>query len=150
MFARDDYQSWQAYRQLFEHLSRSRSVAVGMNDDDLRWRLKMVGAQLDSTESAKLRFTDASYGVWSDELYDDEESKVTGNSTELTPQVFEREEDNAPHMPLFVQFDPRIRGFDLINPENCPDWKIVETAFGDFFIGATARVFSDESITGDA
>lgn len=148
MFARDDYQSWQAYRQLFKHLSNSRSVAVGMDDHDLRWRLKMVGAQLDATESAKLRFTDASYSVWSDELYDDEEN--TENSTELVPQVFERAEDNAPHMPLFVQFDSRIRGFDLINPENFPDWKIIETAFGEFFSGAFARIFPDELIKGDA
>lgn len=152
MFARDDFQSWQAYRQLFKHLSNSRSVTVGMNDDDLRWRLKMIGAQLDATESAKLRFTDASYGVWSDELYDagitPEEEEKRKKLAKLVPQIFEREEDNAPHSPLFVQFDPRIRGFDLINPENRPDWNIIETAFGDFFVGATARVFPDESITG--
>ncbi|MFA7241272.1 MAG: hypothetical protein WC091_14265 [Sulfuricellaceae bacterium] len=149
MFARDDYQSWQAYRQLFKHLSKSRNVAVGMNDDDLRWRLKMVGAQLDATESAKLRFTDASYSVWSDELYDDEEENP-GSPTERVAQVFEREEDNAPHMPLFVQFDQRIKGFDLINPENRPDWKIIETAFGEFFSGAFARLFPIDPVEGDA
>ena len=154
MFARDDYQSWQAYRQLFKHLSNSRSVAVGMNDNDLRWRLKMVGAQLDSTESAKLRFTDTSYSVWSDELYDagitPEEEESRRKLAEPVPQVFEREEDNAPHSPLFVQFDSRVREFDLINPENRPDWNIIETAFGGFFSGAFARVFPDEPITGEA
>lgn len=154
MFARDDYQSWQAYRQLFKHLSRSRSVAVGMGDDDLRWRLKMVGAQLDSTESAKLRFTDASYSVWSDELYDagipSEEEERLKEIAETIPQVFEREDDNAPHSPLFVQFDSRVRGFDLSNPEDRPDWNIVETAFGGFFSGAFARVFSDELTEGEA
>jgi len=154
MFARDDYQSWQAYRQLFKHLSHSRSVAVGMNDDDLRWRLKMVGAQLEATESAKLRFTDASYSVWSDELYDSgitpEEEERRKKLAKPIPQVFEREDDNAPHSPMFVQFDSRVRGFDLINLGNRPDWNIIETAFGDFFVGATARVFTNESITGAA
>ena len=150
MFARDDYQSWQAYRQLFKHLSNSRSVAVGMGDVDLRWRLKMVGAQLDATESAKLRFTDSSYGVWSDELYDDEEEKNPRKPADPVPQVFEREDDNAPHSPLFVQFDSRIKGFDLINPENRPDWNIIETAMGGFFFGATLRMFPDEPIKGDA
>ncbi|MDD5330598.1 MAG: hypothetical protein PHX38_11360 [Sulfuricella sp.] len=150
MFARDDYQSWQAYRQLFKHLSKSRNVAIGMNDSDLRWRLKMVGAQLDTTESAKLRFTDASYGVWIDELYDDEEAENTKNATEPIPQVFERKEDNAPHMPLFIQFDQRIKGFDLINPENRPDWKIIETAFDEFFSGAFARLFPNDQVEGDS
>lgn len=154
MFTRDDYQSWQAYRQLFRHLSKSRNVAVGMNDNDLRWRLKMVGAQLDPVESAKLRFTDASYGVWSDELYDagiiPEEEEKLRQSGKPVPQVFEREDDNAPHSPLFTQFDPRIRGYDLINPQNRPDWKVIETAFGDFFTGATSRVFPGESIAGES
>lgn len=154
MFARDDYQTWEAYRQLFKHLSHSRNVAVGMNDDDLRWRLKMVGAQIDATESSKLRFIDASYGVWSDELYDagipsEEEERLRGLANPV-PQVFEREDDNAPHSPFFIQFDSRIRGFDLVNEENRPDWKIIDSAFGEFFAGAFSRVFPDDSVNGDA
>lgn len=152
MFARDDYQSWQAYRQLFQHLSHSRAVAMGMADDDLRWRLKMVGAQLDATESAKLRFTDRSYGIWSDELYDagisTEEEDALKASASPVPQVFEREDDNAPHSPLFVQFDSRVRDFDLIHPANRPDWKIIETAFGLFFSEAFARVFPGQATEG--
>lgn len=149
MFARDDYQSWQAYRQLFKHLSNSRSVTVGMDDDDLRWRLKMVGAQLDVTESAKLRFTDTSYSIWSDELYDagisaEEEEKLR-KSAKSVPQVFDREDDNAPHSPFFVQFDNRIKGFDLIKIEDRPDWNVIETAFGSFFGGASARLFPNET-----
>ncbi len=147
LFGRDDYQSWQAYRQLFRHLSKARSVSLGMADDDLRWRLKMIGAQIDPTESAKLRFEDASYSVWS-ELYDagvtiEEEEKLR-NSNKLIPQVFEREDENAPHFPLFIQFDTRVRSFDLINQENRPDWSVIETAFGNFFSGATSRMFPDE------
>ena len=52
VFARDEPQSWQTYRLLFEHLTRSRGITYGMPDEDLRWRLKMVGAQLDKTEGA--------------------------------------------------------------------------------------------------
>ena len=148
MFARDDYQSWQAYGQLFGHLNKSRSVAVGMDDTDLRWRLKMVGAQLEPTESAKRRFTDTCYGVLSDELYDAgvtiEEEKNLRDSGNPVPQVFEREQDNAPHSPLFIQFDLNVRGFDLINSENRPDWRVIETAFDGFFTGASARMFPDD------
>lgn len=43
LFARDDYQSWQAYERLFEHLRTARSVEW-RTDTDLRSRLKMVAA----------------------------------------------------------------------------------------------------------
>ena len=154
MFARDDYQSWQAYRQLFSHLKRSRSVAVGMDDSDLRWRLKMVGAQLEPSDSAKRRFTDTCYGVWSDELYDagvtSEDEETLRASHKKIPQVFEREQDNAPHLPLSVHFDLGIKNFDLINVENRPDWRVIDAAFGDFFAGARARLFPDETPTGES
>lgn len=149
LFARDDYQSWQAYRQLFEHLRQSRNVAVGMDDSDLRWRLKMVGAQLEPTESAKRRFTDTCYGIWSDELYDagvtSDEEDALRKSNQAVPVVFELEQDNAPHAPLFVHFDSGVKNFDLINGGNRPDWRVIDAAFGDFFAGATARLVPDDT-----
>lgn len=151
LFARDDYQNWQAYRQLFQHLCRARSVSLGMADKDLRWRLKMVGAQVEVTESAKLRFEDESYSVWS-ELYDsgvtDEEEEILRESAKPIPQLFEREDENAPHFPLYIQFDSRVRIFDLINLINKPDWRVIETAFGSFFSEATSRLFSEELVSG--
>lgn len=150
LFARDDYQNWQAYRQLFQHLCRARSVSLGMADDDLRWRLKMVGAQVEAIESAKHRFEDESYSVWS-ELYDsgltDEEEEILRKSAEPIPQIFELEDENAPHFPLYIQFDARVRNFDLINLKNKPDWRVIETAFGVFFLEATSRLFSEELVS---
>lgn len=152
MFARDDYQSWQAYRQLFEHLSNSRSVAIGMDDADLRWKLKMIGAQLEPTDSAKRRFTDNCYTVWSDELYDAgvtvEEEENLRNSGKEVPEVFGLEQDNAPHAPLVINFDLSVKNFDLINSENRPDWRVIETAFGDFFSGASMRLFPKDATMG--
>lgn len=153
LFGRDDYQSWEAYRQLCRHLSKAHSVSLGMADDDLRWRLKMIGAQIEPTESAKLRFKDASYEVWS-ELYDDgvtiEEEKKLRDSGKPIPQVFDREDENAPHFPLVIQFDPRVRSFDLINQENRPDWDVIETAFGNFFSGADSRLLPKSPTSEDA
>jgi len=145
LFARDDYQSWQAYRQLFSHLSASRNISIGMPDNDLRWHMKMIGAQLDPTESAKLTFIDNSYGVWSDELYDaglsSEEEDAIREKGGVIPQIFVREDDNAPHSPFVVHFDSRVKSFDLINVENRPDWRMIEAAFGEFFEEAAARIF---------
>lgn len=138
LFARNEAQSWRAYTHLFEHLRRAHDVVLGMPDDDLRWRLKMVAAQLDPSEHARAAFTDASYASWT-ELYDDD---VPPESTEsgCRPQIFSREDRHAPHYPIVVAFDPRVKDFNLISPANRPDWRLIETAFGDFFEQATARL----------
>lgn len=146
LFARDDTASWEAYRQLFRHLKKARSIAAGMTDEDLRWRLKMVAAQLEPTEAAKRHFKDTAYETWGDELYDaelteeeiDQFSKIGESLPE--PQIFDIEDSNAPHYPLLIQFEPRVRTFDLIRPEGRPEWSVIETAFGDFFTKAKERL----------
>ncbi|MEI7869631.1 MAG: hypothetical protein WCI11_17225 [Candidatus Methylumidiphilus sp.] len=159
MFARDDYQSWQAYELLFAHLSSAQSVEWGMPEQDLRWRIKMVSAQAEPTQSAKLRFIDRSYAKWQrfydSEPVDDQKilinlglsgSREEDDISNNTPKIFDRNEDYAPHYPFFISFDPRIRSLNLIDSSERPDWSIIETAFGDFFVGATTRLFPDERI----
>ena len=75
LFARDDSQSWKAYAKLFDHLRMAATVTWGMPDDDLRWRLKMVAAQLDAEESALERWIDQAHSSWS--LFYDEMIPVT-------------------------------------------------------------------------
>jgi cellulose biosynthesis protein BcsQ len=138
LFARDDYQGWQAYQRLFEHLATARSVIWGMPDDDLRWRLGMVAAQAESTEAAKLRFIERSYETWLG-FYDKEDESAVG-----VPQLFSREDD-GPHQPAFIRFDPRVKFFDLIESEARPDWQAVEQAFGEFFPRAAVRLLPNDS-----
>jgi hypothetical protein len=139
LFARDEPQSWRAYRLLLEHLSRSKGVRFGMPDEDLRLRLKMVAAQLDRTESAFASWVDASYEVWSS-LYDEEgEGAVT----------FVRDEPSAPHHPLSIYFESGLRGIDLAEAAHRPVWSAIEAAFGDFLAGASARLRLDRK-SGDA
>lgn len=143
MFARDDYQSWQAYQRLFKHLRMARSVEWGMPDNDLRWRLGMVAAQVESTETAKLRFVERSYEAWL-ELYDEEDESVVGGA-----QMFSRDEV-GPHQPAFIGFDSRVKFLDLIDPQVRPSWQAVEQAFGEFFPTATTRLFPPgDSAQGD-
>jgi cellulose biosynthesis protein BcsQ len=148
VFARDDYQSWQAYQRLFEHLRTARSVEWGMPDDDLRWRLHMVAAQIESTEGARIRFIERSYETWLT-LYDTESDDRDDNESLNTPQLFSPG-DEGPHYPLPVRFDLRVKSLDLINQENRPDWGVIETAFGDFFSGAMALLFPDKSVLDDS
>lgn len=145
LFARDEPQSWRAYRLLFEHLARSGGVRFGMPDDDLRWRLKMVAAQVEKTEGAVASSLDSSYDAWS-ALYDDE-----GKAPEAIPApTFVRDEPSAPHHPLTVFYEQGLRGAGLVDASRRPPWPVVEAAFGEFLEGATARLLSGSRTSRDA
>jgi len=134
LFARDDPAGWQAYALLFEHLCHARSVRWGMPDDDLRWRLKIVGAQVDPSEVARRHFANRSYETWLG-LYDAEESGDTAANGPRA-QIFGRD-DEGPHQPLFISLDPRVRSFNLSDPAEKPDWQVVEQTFDAFFTQAS-------------
>jgi len=139
LFARDEPQSWQAYRLLFEHLARSQGVEFGMPDEDLRWRMKMVAAQVDKTEGALASWVESSYESWS-ALYDDE-SRTRDES--LPAQTFARDDSDAPHYPLSVYFDGDLRGVALADSAVRPPWAVVEAAFGAFLAAATMRLLPE-------
>lgn len=139
LFARDERQSWDAYGWLLAHLAKSKGVVYGMRDEDLRWRLKMVAAQIDKTEGALASWVEESYEAWS-ALYDDE-SKTPGDGP--SAQIFARDDFNAPHYPLPVYFDGGLRGVALADSAERPPWPVVEAAFGAFLAAATARLLPE-------
>ncbi|MDN7927845.1 KGGVGR-motif variant AAA ATPase [Burkholderia vietnamiensis] len=137
-FARNDSQNWWAYRQLFDHLKHARTVENGMgDDDDLRWRLKMVAAQTEPREDVRRGWISSSYDVWN-EFYDDE---TEDGCSDFQPQVFDRFSEEAPHYPLFISHDPTVRSFVLNDIAVRPDWSYVVGVFGDFFKGAEDRLW---------
>lgn len=141
LFARNDPQNWWAFEQLFDHLSSAKSVASGMGDDnDLRWKLKMVAAQTEPREDVKRAWAKASYDVWNG-FYDDETAEGTEG---FDPQVFDRFSPEAPHYPLYVNFDPAVRSLILTEPEAKPDWAFIRGVFGEFFVGAAARLWPEQ------
>lgn len=138
LFARNDDQDWWAYHQLFDHLRLSRSVSRGMGDDeDLRWKLKMVAAQTPPNEADRRAWVERSYDEWND-FYDDESADPTA---EFSPTVFARGDNEAPHFPLFVTFDAGVRSLTLRDVESRPSWDFVQAIFGDFFSGAEQRLW---------
>lgn len=144
LFARDEPQSWRAYRLLFEHLSRSAGIQFGMPDDDLRWRLKMVAAQLDKTEGALSSWIESSYEAWS-ALYDEDKA-----SKDDPAGAFIRDDPNAPHYPLTFYFDGDLRGRGLAGGSQRPPWAVIEAAFGQFLVGATERLLGSGRSSGAA
>jgi hypothetical protein len=142
MFARDDKQDWWAYERLFDHLRHAPSVSEGMgNDTDLRWKLKMVAAQTPPREDARREYLDNSYRVWN-RFYDDETAADEGGR-KFDPHVFDRDDVEAPHHPLFINFDVGVRGLSLVDPAARPEWGFVEGIFQDFFRGVELRLWPD-------
>lgn len=138
LFARNDGQNWWAFGQLFEHLRNAKSVAQGMgHDDDLRWKLKMVAAQTEPRMEARRAWVQASYSVWN-RFYDDESA---AESDRFEPAVFDRDSSEAPHFPLFINFDSAVRSLILTTPDDEPDWPFIQGVFGEFFVGVEARLW---------
>lgn len=145
MFARNDDQDWWSYRQLFEHLRVSQAVAKGMgDDDDLRWKLKMVAAQTSPSDGARREWLERSYSEWTS-FYDDESASST---EEFTPQTFARDDVEAPHSPLFINFDTGVRSARLNSSEDRPNWEFIQGIFGEFLVGVEQRLWP-ESIEGE-
>lgn len=143
MFARDEAQSWLAYRQLFQHLRGSHAIKWNKqgDDTDLRWRLKMVGAQAEPEASARLAFVQRSYDCWLD-LYDGfDEQKALVASDEFNLFSFAEDEIAAPHYPLMIPFDPRVRSFRFSSNDALPSWDLIASSYGPFLTAATARLF---------
>ena len=136
LFARNDPQTWDSYAQLFRHLRQSQNVKWGMPEEDIRWRMKMVAAQIDPSEGAVRKFLDASYTAWS-ELYDAEEKA----GSEAKAQIFELADETAPHFPVRIAFGSELRGMAFVDPASRLDWTVAEAAFGSFLTGATLRLF---------
>ena len=131
LFFRTDLQNRECYSRLFGHLQLARSVKYGMPDDDLRWRLKTVAAQLDGTTGAFEAALMESYNTW-EQFYDMERDPGTG---------FALEDCHAPHYPLSTVFDPRIRHINFLDSFAMPTNELMDSVFGNFIRGATMRLF---------
>jgi len=143
MFARDEAQSWLAYRQLFQHLRGSHAIKWNKQSDDadLRWRVKMIGAQTEPEEAARLTFVQRSYDCWLD-LYDaagEQQDFVPGSEFDLFS--FAEDDVMAPHYPFMIPFDPRVRSFRFSSKDVLPSWELVSSSYGPFLAAATARLF---------
>ncbi|MBF0153530.1 MAG: AAA family ATPase [Magnetococcales bacterium] len=136
LFARDEQQTWEAYEHLFHHLRQAHSVEWGMPDWDLRWRLKMVAAQLGGSQGDVDLAIGASYRVWT-EFYDESSA-----GKDLLGQSFQEFDEAAPHFPIPVYHETLLARKSLIDPAQRPPWEVVERAFGHFTTKATEWVLS--------
>jgi len=134
LFARDDPQTWTAYGHLFEHLRWSPSVEYGMPDQDLRWRLSMVGAMAGGTERDFEDLRGRSYAAWQ-WLYDEEQK--------ASPETPEETDQSMPHWPLPVYAVEELRGASFHDPDSAPAPNVLERAYRDFFELAGSRLLNN-------
>lgn len=137
LFSRDEHQSWNAYAKLFEHLKQSQQVGWGRQneDDDLRSKLKMVGALMDSTEEAFEGCIESSFNTW-ESMYD--------SVTETETSTFDRDDEFAPHYPTPIYFADSLRGFGGWNHKGTIREEVLKNAFGEFCRLWTLRLGFDE------
>lgn len=134
LFARNDQQTWSAYTHLFEHLHCSPAVEWGMPDNDLRWRMSMVGAMTGGSALDLESLRERSYITWQN-LYDQE--------AEATPDTPGEADVNMPHWPIPVYEVSELNGASLRDPEKAPSRRVLARAFEEFFGIAVQRVLPD-------
>jgi hypothetical protein len=137
LFTRNDKQDWWAYRRLFEHLRSANSVSEKMgSESNLRQRVKIVGAQSVPHDDIRRDWVHASYGAWNS-FYANEPAEAQGD---VEFAASDKANVKAPYYPLFINFDPAVRSWSLIDSAAKPDWNIVQRIFGDFFAGVEDRI----------
>ncbi|CAK0742839.1 conserved hypothetical protein [uncultured Gammaproteobacteria bacterium] len=136
LFARNEAQTWPSYQRLFDHLQQSRCVQPGMPNNDIRWRLKMVAAQLGREDQDFEDAVRCSHDTWKS-LYD------------APLEVLESHTDR-PHYPIPIYSESLLSRKSLVLPGQCPPWSVVEKAFGRFITEATARLFETKGASDHA
>ena len=141
LFARDELQTWQSYQHLFQHLQQSCRVQWGMPDNDLRWRLKMVAAQLGGKNQDFDEALSHSNDIWTT-LYD--EASTTEEGSEI--HTFQETDKDGPHYPIPIYFHSQVSRKGLVDKGQRPAWEIMEQAFGRFIAEATEQLFAQQAV----
>jgi hypothetical protein len=139
LFASDTAQTWKAYQILFKTWARHRQVR------ELRQRLQMVAATVPPTgrDDYLKSFRGQSWDLW-ESLYDDAAAYDDPDAFN-----FDQDAEEAPHMPLIIEWDERLRHFDPVARPEALNPAYIEAALGHFLTGATRLVLAGSEATGE-
>ena len=136
LFAANTAQTWKAYQILFATWARHNQVR------ELRLRLQMVAATVPSNDRGDYleTFREQSWLLWqklydADAAYDDPEAFN-----------FDSDADDAPHMPLIIEWEDRLRHFDPVRRPEGVNPAYIGAALGHFLDGATRLVVGDAPV----
>lgn len=135
LFATDNEQTWQGYRDLFREWKQTGQA--GKIRDRLRVVASMVPAARRADYLESLR--DNAAAAFSD-LYDDVAGGEDGNA--FNPSL---EDESAPHAPVPILFSSDLVGLDSVRSPGWWDQPLVQAAYEDFLSTAAELVLNEES-----
>lgn len=140
LFASDNEQTWQGYRQLFEHWRRQPDVAKSVRE-----RLAIVRALFPESEREHVfrKFLERSYSLFGETLYDAVEPDTKESSEMFT---FDLESEEAPHFPLYVRWSAQFQEYNALLPveQGGIGDEDIRLAFGPFFEAVVSRFLGDQ------
>jgi len=135
LFAADNAQTWEGYRDLF------RTWQYSGQAHRIREKLRIVASLVPDSPYRSMAsylesFRDNSHHCFSTTLYDNDLDPETGR---IIPDAFTFpvEDDSAPHYPIPILFEPNLINLD---PRTSPDWwdrSFVQAAYREFLETAT-------------
>ncbi len=141
LFGTAQRQTIQGYSSLFAALNllAQRAREAGSRAE---WRLlfKAVLAKAGQDPRTRAWYRDEMYGIFSDNLYDEEDS------TQIDPDAvsFGIDDEEAPHWPLVIPFDPTFVDFDPIRTPGQLEAPFYERAFRPFLSSIDSIITSKE------
>lgn len=146
-FGADVTHTFDDYRFLFAALkgpfrrlvARDRAAADAFRDN-----LQMISAKTMSAEMEALyRFREASFDLFSEYVYDEEQSGADFDSFR-----FSRDDPDAPHWAWPIQLDPAMLTFDPRRDPKVLDRYVYERAFGTFLDNVHQKLLGDDASPG--
>lgn len=139
LFAVDNAQTWNGYRELFQQWRTDPS-----DTDAIRRRLKMVAAAVPASREEEYLslFRDRAQLLFGETLYDDADA---GDVDAYNPPVDDVE---APHYPLPILFSSDLVGVDVSAGVDWLHQEFVSAAFSRFVQGAAAQILGESGGSG--
>ncbi|HRD91907.1 MAG TPA: AAA family ATPase [Candidatus Accumulibacter phosphatis] len=139
LFATDNEQNWQGYRQLFAHWQQRPAVLRGVRE-----RLWMVRAMFPETDQKEHfdSFLERSHDLFSENLYDEIDPAQAEPENAF---AYALDSEAAPHFPLIVRWSARFMEFDPMASDargGVGDADI-DLAFGPFAKRVSSILFGD-------
>ncbi len=145
LFATDNSQSWQGYRQMFSHWQQRPEIARRVRD-----RLAVVRALTPKSgrERGVERFKRYSYNLFAETLYDEipAGSDVAKDGVESVLFHPDEGDESAPHSPILIDWDERFQEFDpmLRSEDGGATQAQVDATFGALIEFALERVVEEK------
>lgn len=136
-FGIDTPQTWEGYRYFLSHLARFKSKAT--QENDWRYKIKMVHAKAIGTPTSLKNFRDSSFELFAEHLYDEIGEDETAQGL-VDAFGFDLDDRYAPHYAWPIYLDPDYHEFNPTQNADQLDSERIEKTFGEFLKNLSERL----------